>query len=128
MLNKESWVSVSDGTNIRWVQLFQLYGGFYRRSTGEGMFVKGAAKVVEPPRLEYKGFKLRFSLKGSISRGLVIRALYSSPRKGGNRVKFSSNDIIILRRKQEVRSKYFYGPVSRMVKRKRFLTLFRVVL
>jgi hypothetical protein len=40
------------------------------------MFIKGSAKVVEPPRLEYKGFKLKFILKGHICRGLLIRTKY----------------------------------------------------
>jgi large subunit ribosomal protein L14 len=128
MLNKESWVSVTDGTNVRWIQIFHLYGGFYRRSTSVGMFVKGAAKVVEPPRLEYKGFKLRYSLKGSICRGIIVRSRYIPAKKGGNLVVFRSNSVVLLKRKQEVKSKYIYGPISQSVRRKRFLSLFRITI
>jgi ribosomal protein L14 len=91
---------------------------------GEGMFVKGAAKVVEPPRLEYKGFKLKFSRKGSICRSLIVRARYAPVRPSGDRVRFRSNDTIIIKRRQEVKSKYIYGPGSRGIRRRRFLSIF----
>lgn len=110
------------------MQIFHLYGGFWRRSTHEGMFVKGSAKVVEPPRIEYKGFKFKFSRKGSICRSLVVRARYSRMRKSGNNVIFRSNNNIIIRRRQDVKSKYIYGPGSRGIRRKRFLSIFRSII
>ena len=41
--------------------------------TTQSYFVKGSARVVESPRLEYKGFKYKFNIKGDISRLLIIR-------------------------------------------------------
>ena len=74
MLFKESWVYVSDNTNIRWIKVFQLYKGSRRRQTGVGMFIKGSARVVEPPRIVYKGFRYKYKVRGDICRGLVARA------------------------------------------------------
>ena len=128
MLLKSSWVFISDGTNVKWLQLFHLYGGFWRRSISDGGFIKGSAKVVEPPRLEYKGFRVKFSRKGSICKGLIIRTNYSLTRGGGNYLRFSSNSSILLKKRQEIKSKYIYGPGSKKIKRKRFLTIFSRVI
>lgn len=68
MLLKESWLYVSDNTNVCWVKIFHLYKGFNRKKTRTGLFIKGSARVVEPPRLEYKGFKYKYTVKGDITR------------------------------------------------------------
>ena len=56
MIFKQTWLEVADNTNVRWLQVFHLYKGFYRKSTKIGFFIKSTARVVEPPRIEYKGF------------------------------------------------------------------------
>lgn len=113
---------------MRWLQVFHLYKGFYRKSTKIGFFIKGSARVVEPPRLEYKGFKVKFNRKGDICRGLLVRNKYNIARNDGSVTYFKANDTILLKKKQEIKSKYLYGPVSYKIKRKRFLTLFTTVL
>ncbi len=124
MIFKQTWLTVSDNTNVRWLQIFHLYKGFYRKSTKIGFFIKGSARVVEPPRVEYKGFKFKFNKKGDICRGLIIRNKYNVYRIDGSSIFFNSNNTILLKKKQEVKSKYLYGPVSNELKRKKFLSLF----
>lgn len=128
MIFKQTWLSVSDNTNVRWLQIFHLYKGFKRKSTKVGFFVKGTARVVEPPRLEYKGFKVKYNKKGDICRGLIIRNKYNVVRNDGTSLYFSSNNTILLKKKQDVKSKYLYGPVPSMLKRKKFLSLFSFVI
>jgi len=128
MIFKKTWLSVADNTNVRWLQVFHLYKGFYRKSTKLGFFIKGSARVVEPPRIEYKGFKVKFNRKGDICRGLLIRNKYNILRNDGSVTYFRSNDIILLKKKQEIKSKYLYGPVSYKIRRKKFLTLFSKVI
>ena len=124
MIFKKTWLSVSDNTNVRWLQIFHLYKGFYRKSSKLGFFVKGSARVVEPPRIEYKGFKFKFNKKGDICRGLLIRTKYNIVKNDGSSIYFKSNNTILLKKKQEIKSKYLYGPVSTALKRKKFLSLF----
>ena len=128
MLLKESWVNVTDNTNIRWVKIFQLYKGFNRKSTKEGYFVKGSARVVEPPRLEYKGYRYKYSIKGNISRSLIVRTLKPSVKKDGSYIKFYGNSIIIIKKKQDPKSKYLNGPISKFFGRKKFSLLFKCVI
>lgn len=93
-----------------------------------GFFVKGSARVVEPPRLEYKGFKFKFNKKGDICRGIIIRAKYVRRKNDGSSISFNNNNTILLKKKQDIKSKYIYGPATSLIKRKKFITLFSTIL
>jgi ribosomal protein L14 len=105
-----------------------LYKGFFRKKTTVGFFIKGSARIVEPPRLEYKGFKFKFNKKGDICRGLLIRAKYNIHKNDGSVLYFKTNNTILIKKKQELKSKYLYGPIPKNIKRKKFLNLFNIIL
>lgn len=128
MLLKESWINIADNTNIRWIKIFHLYKGFFRKSTNIGLFVKGSARVVEPPRLEYKGFKYKYAVKGNINRLLVVRVNFLLKKNDHSFVRVSSNNGIIIRKKNNPKSKFLYGPALRAVNRKKFLTLYKITI
>lgn len=127
MIFKKTWLNVSDNTNVRWLQVFHLYKGFFKKVTKIGFFIKGSARVVEPPRIEYKGFKFKYNKKGDICRGLIVRARYNTTKNDGSVVYFKNNNTVLLKKKQELKSKYLYGPVCYKLKRKKFLALFSFV-
>ena len=128
MIQKESWVYVTDNTNISWIKVFQLYKGFFRKISKEGNFIKGSARIVEPPRIEYKGFKYKYSIKGEINRCLIIRTRCRMKNIDNSLIKFNDNSIIIVIKKYEFRSKYLNGPISKSIKRKKLKTLFDLIL
>jgi large subunit ribosomal protein L14 len=128
MIFKKTWLSVADNTNVNWIQTFHLYKGFYRKVTTVGQFVKGSARSVEPPRIEYKGFKVKFNKKGDICKGLIVRSRYPIQNTDGTGVLFCNNSTILLKKKQELKSKYLFGPISRHMRRKKFMILFKYVL
>jgi len=99
MIFKETWINVADNTNVKWLQIFHLYKGFNRKCSTTGFFVKGSARVVEPPRLEYKGFKMKFNKKGDICRGLLIRTKYNIRKNDGSSIYFKNNNTILLKKK-----------------------------
>ena len=113
---------------MRWLQAFQLYKGFNRKVTKIGFFIKGTAKIVEPPRIEYKGFKFKFNKKGDICRAILIRTKYRILKKDGISLNFKNNNIVLLKKKQDLKSKYLYGPVPLEIKRKKFLNLFKFII
>lgn len=127
MLYKESWIHISDSTNIRWVKLFHLYKGFFRKVTTQSYFVKGSARVVESPRLEYKGFKYKFNIKGDISRLLIVRINTKTKSLDGSNINLQSNAGITIKKKSNPRSKFLHGPISNQLKRKKFTTLYKYV-
>lgn len=128
MILKKTWLNVADSTNVQWIQTFHLYKGFFRKKTYIGFFIKGSARIVEPPRIEYKGFKVKFNKKGDICRGLIIRNNYKILRYDGSVNYFNNNSIILIKKKQEIKSKYLFGPVSYLLKRKKFLSLFKKII
>ena len=112
MICRQTWLSISDNTNVNWLQIFHLYRGSYRRKSPIGFFVKGSARSVEPPRIEYKGFKFKFNKKGDICRMLFIRVARTLRRLDGSSLGFNSNTGILIKKKQNVKSKYLQGPSS----------------
>jgi len=128
MILKQTWLSASDNTNVRWLKTFHLYKGFHRRASTVGFFVKGSARVVEPPRLEYKGFKFKFNKKGDICRMLLIRVARTLRRLDGSSLGFNSNTGILIKKKQNVKSKYLQGPSSYHLKRKKFKSLYKILI
>lgn len=128
MILKKTWLNVSDNSNVNWCQTFHLYGGFFRKKTKLGFFAKTSARIVEPPRIEYKGFKFKYNKKGDICRGLIIRNKFFLKKKDGFLIFFKSNNLILLKKKQELKSKFVYGPVSNLLKRKKFLNFFKFII
>ena len=120
-------MSIPDNTNVRWLQVFHLYKGFNRRRTSLGFFVKGSARIVEPPRIEYKGFKFKFSKKGDICRSIIIRTKLPTIRLDGSVLYFKVNNALIIKKKQDLKSKYVFGPVSATIRRKKFKSIFKTI-
>lgn len=124
MIFKQTWLNIADNTNVKWLQIFHLYKGFNRKTSYIGWFVKGSARVVEPPRLEYKGFKFKFNRKGDICRGLIVRTKFRIKRNDNSVLFFPTNSCVLIKKRQDLKSKYFYGPVSKQIRRKKFISLF----
>ena len=89
--------------------------------------MKGSARVVEPPRIEYKGFKYKFSVKGDITRMLFVRSSSFEKLPTQSQVKFTLNSGLTIKKKNDLKSKYINGPVSRSLNRRKIMSLFKKV-
>ena len=114
---------VNDGTNILWTQTFQLYKGFYRKSTKLGLFIKGSTRVVKPPKQEYKGFKFKYFKKGDIIRMLITRQKYNIYRFDGSVFKTKKNTSLILKKKTRYSIKIFLWSRDPTIKSKTFFSI-----
>ena len=83
---------------------------------------------MEPPRLEYKGFKYKYSIKGDICKLMFVRSNYRQTYRNKTTVSLVVNSGFILKKKQEPRSKFINGPVTKTLKRKKVLSLFKNVI
>ena len=128
MIQKESWVYISDNTNVKWIKTFHLYQGFQRKKTKLGNFIKGSARIVEPPRVEYKGFKYKYSLKGDILKSIIIRTKYKYKYKSSSQISLNDNASIIVKKNLLPQSKFMKGPTIRGSKRKKLTALFDVII
>ena len=127
LLQKESWIFITDNTNVKWVKTFHLYKGFKRKTTKESFFVKSSARIVEPPRVEYKGFKYKYKIKGDICKVWICRSNKNKLLKDIRRTKFKGNAGLNVNKKVNIMSKYINGPVSRSLRQKKLLALFPTV-
>ena len=105
-----------------------MYKGFHRKTTFPGFFVKGSARIVEPPRVEYKGFKYRYSIKGDICRLWLARSSKQDINVDYSTVEMRGNGGFVIKKKQDPKSKFLNGPIWRNIKRKRFKSLFKVLI
>lgn len=128
MLQKESWVFASDNTNINWIKTFHLYKGFHRKKTSIGFFIKGSARSVEPPRMEYKGFKYKYSVKGDIAKMFISKSNLHELNKSSFEYLLKGNSGFILKKKLTPRSKFLNKPVLRLLPRKKVKMLYKTVL
>lgn len=128
LLQKESWLFITDNTNVKWVKIFHLYKGFKRKTSKESYFVKSSARVVEPPRIEYKGFKYKYKVKGDICKVWICRTNKSRYLADKRQTKFIGNAGLNVSKKAVIMSKYINGPISKSVRQKKLLTLFSVVI
>lgn len=128
MILRQTWLNIADSTTVIWLQTFHLYKGFRRSVSSTGFFVKGSAKVVTPPRVEYKGFKFKYNVKGDICRSIIVRTTYCTSRYDGSSLSFQKNSSVLIKKKQNIKSKYLIGPVCKSLKRRKFRTAFKKVL
>lgn len=110
------------------MRIFHLYKGFHRKSTTIGFFVKGSARVVEPPRIEYKGFKYKYSIKGDIARTLIVRTNLPVNNNSHNSITLQTNSGVCIKKRSETKSKYINGPITIGFRRRRLASLFKTVI
>lgn len=128
MIKKQTWLNISDGTTVQWLQTFHLYKGFFRKTSYTGNFIKGSAKIVTAPRLEYKGFKFKYNTKGNICRVLIVRVQKGFASLDGSLVFFRKNNGVLIKKKQNLKSKYLYGPIEKNIKRKKIKAFYKKIL
>jgi large subunit ribosomal protein L14 len=128
MFFKQTWLNIADNTNVKWLRIFHLYKGFHRKVSRVGFFIKGSARILEPPRIEYKGFKFKFNKKGNVCRAVLIRSTFPTKHLDGSMSKFFTNSGVLIKKKQNIKSKYLHGPSTYHLKRKKFKTLLKTVI
>ena len=128
MIQKETWISFTDKSNAEWGQVFHLYKGFFRKKSSISFFFKGSIKKIIPPKEIYKGFKLKFFIKGNIFRGLIINTKYNFLQNDLFKVNMNINNCILIKKKQTPVSKHFLGPILKKINRKKIILLFKVII
>ena len=83
--------------------------------------MKGSAKITEPPRIEYKGFKLIFNKKGDICRGVISSVKYNFLYLDGRKLFNKPNALFLIKKKFNLKSKYLIGPGFRFINRKKLI-------
>ena len=99
MIQRQTWVYVTDNSLAQWVKVFHLYGGFKRRFTTINFYIKGSIRLVKPFIIYYKGFQVKKMQQGMIVRGLITRQVYTCLYKTSISYKTKLNTIVLIKKK-----------------------------
>jgi ribosomal protein L14 len=124
LILKQTWVTLADSGYVRWLKVFQLYGGFCRLKTKVGFYVKGSSRVIVPTPNYYKGFTVKVFKKGSIIRVFLTHQVYNLNYHSTCIVKFPNNTGLPIKKKKIFYSKHLIGPGLSNLKNKKLNSLF----
>jgi len=115
MIQKGSIITPSDSSGVLKINVFHVYKSSQGRIAMVGDFIKVSAREVLPENPIKKKSK-------HIS--ILTRTVFRSIRKDGSYVSFKRNGAILLKRRLTPRASSVRGPVSRSIRRKKFLASF----
>jgi len=115
LVQKSTIVYPLDKCNVNSVNVFHLYYGFNRKFSFSGDFIKSSIRSVEPESLLNKKSKVK---------GMVIRTKYPIKKKDGSFLKFTTNNVILLKKRMNSYGVRLGGPVPFQIKRKKFVNSF----
>lgn len=115
MINKETFLIPADQCGVLWVKVFHLYKGFSRKTSFTGDFVKISVKITQPDNWVSKKTKLK---------GIIVRTKKQIFKRDGCSIMFDQNNVVLLKKRLTPKGKELVGPVSRIIRRKKFLASF----
>lgn len=124
MLQKQTYVTVSDHSGAGWIQLFHLYRGSWRRYIAVGGYAKAAVKTIAFYPRAIRGKRYRPLRQGFVVRGMAVQTRAPLRFYDNTRHWSFANSLILLKRRGLFKSKYIYGPLSRTLNKKQYIALF----
>ena len=128
MLQKLTRAVATDQSGVGWVQIFHLYGGSVRKKSAVGGFVKGAVKSIAFYPKYIRGKRYRPTRQGFVVRGLIMGACYGQRFVDNSRVWALRNGLNLLKKRGVFKSKHTQGALLRVVRRRRYWSLFSEVI
>ena len=115
MISKQTIQVPSDLCGVWIVRTFHLYGGSYRRHSKSGEFTKVSVRRTK---------SRNFIKKKKKSVCIVLRTRYHLRKKDGSYIRFRTNNCVLLKRRMTPRGRLLYGPVTCILRRRKFIASF----
>lgn len=128
MIQRLTWVYVTDNSLAQWVKVFHLYSGFRRHYTSINYYIKGSIRLVKPFIIYYKGFQVKKMQQGMIVRGLITRQVFVCLYPTTMFCQTRLNTIVLIKKKNLFLSQYLFGPGSYKIRNKRLSLLFQYLI
>lgn len=119
LIQKGSTLIPGDNSGVLKTKVFHIYKGSKGRIGAIGDFFKISAKEVLPENT---------ILKKSKHKTILIRSVYRNFRKDGSYIFFDENNSILLKRRLTPRATLLKGPISKNIRRKKFLSSFTKII
>lgn len=127
MIQKNTKLIPVDRCGVVWVKVFHLYGGWSRKVSHVGEFVKSSVKEIYVDLKIKRKLKIKTPKKAKVV-GFIIRTTKEISKNDGSFLKFLENNAVLLKRRMTPRGKELVGPIVWNIKRKKFLSSFGVIL
>jgi len=115
MIYKKTYLVPVDKCGVWWVNTFHLYGGFSRKVSRVGNFIKISVRRTRPNN---------WVAKKSKSIGIIVQTKKEIVKRDGSWVSFKNNSVVLLKKRLASKGKEIAGPTVFNIKRKRFLMSF----
>lgn len=116
MIQKNSIIKPADNSGVLKANVFHIYKNKQPNFGFVGDFIRISAREVLPENSIKKKSK---------HKSILIRSTYKIKKKDGCVIFFKKNALILLKKRLTPRGKILKGPVSRIIKRKKFLSSFK---
>jgi len=114
MIQKNSKLKPSDNSGVLKANVFHVYKNLNRIAV-TGNFLKISVREIKPESLIKKKSK-------HIS--ILIKTTFKNSRLDSSFIKFNTNGLVILKKRLTPKGSNLKGPVSRNVRRKKFISSF----
>jgi len=115
MIKKETLLKPVDKCGVKLVKCFHVLQGWYHQTAFVGHFLRVSARKVKPN----SRFKKRKKFKS-----ILIRTNYSNLKKDGSIFSVKDNGCVLLKKRLTPRGKEIRGPISTLIRRKKFVNSF----
>jgi large subunit ribosomal protein L14 len=115
MIQKNTILKPVDSCGVLKVKVFHLYKGSKGRHAFSGDFLKVSVREIKPESVLKKKSK---------HRSILVRTKYKNIRKDGSNIFFKNNGLVLLKKRLTPRGKTLKGPISRNIRRRKFISSF----
>jgi large subunit ribosomal protein L14 len=119
MIFKKTYLVPIDKCGVWWVNTFHLYGGYSRKVSHIGDFIKISVRNTRPNN---------WVAKKSKSIGIIVQTKKEIRKSDGTNIWFKNNSVVLLKKRLTPKGKEIVGPTVFNIKRKRFLMSFAGVI
>ena len=124
MLQKESYLRVTDSTGVGWLLLYHVYRGSWRRYANVGNYVRMSVKNIVRYPIRRRGMRYRPIRPGFRVRGLVVNLVKTKSFYDSSRLITITSSCVLLKKSGMFKSKHFRGPITRNVRYRKYYNKF----
>ena len=114
MIQMQTILDVADNSGAKKVMCIKVLGGAGRMISGCGDVIVVSVKSATP------NGKIK---KGEVHRGLIVRTKKGVKRPDGSTMKFDTNSVVLMDKKDEPIGTRVFGPVPRELRNKGFMKI-----
>lgn len=116
MIQKCTIIIPADNCGVIKTNVFHVYKNSKGRFGFSGDFLKVSVREVLPENAIKKKSK---------HKSILIRTIFKNFKKDASYIKFEFNSLILLKKRLTPKGKLIKGPISRIIRRKKFLSSFK---